>query len=64
MFTTSKVVIINEDYQCPFLIDLIQNHKPNHLNQQFQYLKYQSSEKTINLFELSEVPIIKRDIIN
>lgn len=60
LFTTSKVLIINEDTQRPFLIDLIQNKTENKIesNQFFDYLKFEKSNKTINLYESSEVYII------
>ena len=59
LFTTSKVLIINEDIQRPFLIDLIQNKSSSQeLNNSkclFDYFKLDKSNKTINFFETSEV---------
>jgi len=55
--STSKILIINEDSQSPFLIDLIQNEANSSSIKLFKYSKLKKSNKTINLFETSEVYI-------
>ena len=60
MFTTSKTVIINEDTQCLFLIDVLVDIKktPDTAAQSkkiFSYAQVENSNKKINLFECNEV---------
>ena len=56
LFDTAKVVIINEDEQKPFVIDSLIGARTEQTSC-FKYVKQKLNEKTINIFECSEVSI-------
>ena len=54
MFDSAKVVIINEDDQKPFVIDILTGTKTDKKSF-FKYAQHKINEKIFNLFECSEV---------
>jgi hypothetical protein len=58
LFNTAKVVIINEDDQKPFVIDILTGTKTDRKSC-FKYARHKLNEKIFNLYECCEVSFKK-----